>query len=144
MSDSSFHKRPYSIGGRPRDLDRIDDAWAADSLSDDEVDVHRHELVIAPLLDEGDLDIDAVVVSNGQMGSAFSNAVERRRKEGTKWTDLALDQSQFDLKGKRDCIHTNSMTSEAGRSQPSGSNVESHSSTERDLDRSSDASNHSN
>jgi hypothetical protein len=146
MSDSSYaastrHRKPYSTGGRPHELDRIDDAWAASDLSDDEVDVHRHELAIAPLLDEGDLDIDAVVISNGQMGSAFTTAFERRRRDGTKWADLAMDQYQLDLKGKKDVMQSNSIHTETGRTQPAVASTESQSTTaEGEPDRSSETS----
>jgi len=141
MSDSSYaavtrHRRPYSTSGRPPELERIDDAWAAESLSDDEIDVHRHELAIAPLLDDNDLDIDAVVISNGQMGPAFTSAFERRRRDGTKWTDLAMDIYQMDLKGKKDnlqqppsnSIHgTEGATSTTAQPVGTSSTTESHS-----------------
>ena len=75
---------------RPSNLDIIDDAWAADTLSDDEVDVTQAESAIAPLLeDEGELD-DAVVTT-ANSGSAASGALERRRKEEGRWNDLGLD-----------------------------------------------------
>ena len=75
---------------RPSNLDIIDDAWAADTLSDDEVDVTQAESAIAPLLeDEGELD-DAVVTT-ANSGSAASGALERRRKEEGRWNALGLD-----------------------------------------------------
>ena len=94
MSDSSFaaatrHRKPYSTAGRPPSLDVIDDGWAADILSDDEIDVKQQEAAIAPLLDEGE-DVDAVVVSTGHSGSA-AGAAERRRREEGRWNDLGLD-----------------------------------------------------
>jgi hypothetical protein len=142
MSDSCFsaytrHRRPYSTSGRSPELDLVDDAWASASLSDDDVEVHRHELTIAPILDEGDLDIDAVVVSNGQMGSAFTSAMERRRKDETKWSELALDIFLLDSK-KRDNLLTRDET--VGPNPVGGVPVESQSSTDRDPDRSSDTS----
>jgi hypothetical protein len=55
-------------------LDVVDDAWAADKLSDDEVEISRHEAVVAPLLEEGELDADAIVVSpTGNSASAANN-----------------------------------------------------------------------
>lgn len=95
MSDSSYaaatrHRRPYSTAGRPPVLDIIDDEWAADKLSDDEIDAGRYEATIAPLLEEGELDNDAVVVTTGNSASASLNAERRRKEEG--WNDLGLDQ----------------------------------------------------
>ena len=100
MSDSNYaaatrHRRPQSISGRLPALDIVDDVWAADKLSDDEIDVERHDAAIAPLLDEGDLDVDAVVVSTGQSGSVANGAAERRRREEGRWNDLGLDH--FDV-----------------------------------------------
>lgn len=92
MSDSSYpsltrHRRPLSTAGRPPALDVIDDLWASETLSDDEIDVEQHEAVIAPMLEEGDLDVDAVVV----LSTSLNSAVERRRREEGRWNDLALD-----------------------------------------------------
>ena len=91
-SDSNYnaatrHKRPLSTAGRPPALDVVDDAWAADTLSDDEIEVSaQREADLAQLLEtEGELD-DAVVVAAGQNGSA-----ERRRREEGRWADLGLD-----------------------------------------------------
>jgi len=73
-------------------LDIVDDAWAADKLSDDEVETSRPEAAVAPLLEEGELDADAIVVSpTGNSASAANNAAERRRRE-EGWNDLGLDQ----------------------------------------------------
>mmetsp|Transcript_70 Transcript_70/g.72 ORF Transcript_70/g.72 Transcript_70/m.72 type:complete len:121 (-) Transcript_70:504-866(-) len=96
MSDSSYvavtrHRKPHSTAGRSPVLDVVDDAWAADKLSDDEIDAERQEAALAPLLDEGDLDVDAVVVSTGHSGSAANGAAERRRREEGRWNDLGLD-----------------------------------------------------
>ncbi|KAL9187605.1 hypothetical protein ACHAXT_005983 [Thalassiosira profunda] len=84
-------RRPLNpAASRPSNLDVVDDAWAADTLSDDEVDVSQSEGAIAPLLeDEGELD-DAVVTT-ANSGSAASGALERRRKEEGRWGDLGLD-----------------------------------------------------
>ena len=95
MSDSSSVtinklRRPCPGTGRPSNLDIIDDAWAADKLSDDEVEVERSEAAIAQLLeDEGEMD-DAVVTTTNS-GSAASGALERRRKAEGRWNDLGLD-----------------------------------------------------
>ncbi len=76
--------------GRPSNIDIVDDAWAADKLSDDEVEVEQGEAAIAPLLeDEGELD-DAIVTAVNS-GSAAIGALERRRKEEGRWNDLGLD-----------------------------------------------------
>ena len=64
----------------------IDDAWASATLSDDDIDVDQQITIIAPILDEGELDVDAIVVSNRQ-----SAATERRRREEGRWNDLGLD-----------------------------------------------------
>lgn len=88
------HRRPNSTSGRPHVLDVIDDAWASSKLSDDEMDVERHEAAVAPLIEgeEGELDVDTVVVSTGHTtGSAVDSAMERRRREEGRWNDLALD-----------------------------------------------------
>ena len=97
MSDSNYaaatrHKRPLSTAGRPPALDVVDDAWAADTLSDDEIEVSpQREADLAQLLEtEGELD-DAVVVAAGQSGSAANGAAERRRREEGRWNDLGLD-----------------------------------------------------
>jgi len=110
MSDSSYvsqtrHRRPYSTAGRPPFLDVIDDVWASETLSDDEIDVAQQEAVIAPLLEEGELDIDAIVVSVG------SSAVERRRREEGRWNDLALDY--FDQGGNAIASHAISSSGPA-------------------------------
>ncbi len=117
MSDSSYaaatrHKKPYSTTGRPYNLEIIDDTWASDTLTDDEVNCDAQEAAIASyFLDEGDfLDVDAVVVSisagrysgggghgghsghsGGHGGGGTANAMERRRREEGRWNDLALD-----------------------------------------------------
>ncbi len=97
MSDSSYsastrHRRPYSTSGRPPTLEIVDDDWAGDTLSDDDVVVDAHEAAIATFLDEGDLDVDAVVVSTGHSGPGTSNsAAERRKREEGRWVDLGLD-----------------------------------------------------
>jgi len=96
-SDSSFaavtrHRKPFSTAGRPPAIDIIDDEWASDKLPDDDVDVQRHEAAVAPLLEEGELDADAIVVSpSGNSSAAANNASERRRRE-EGWTELGLDQ----------------------------------------------------
>ena len=83
-------RRPHPCTSRPSNLDIIDDAWAADKLSDDELDLTAGESAIAPLLeDEGELD-DAIVTT-ANSGSAASGALERRRKEEGRWNDLGLD-----------------------------------------------------
>lgn len=84
---------------RPVLLDIVDDSWAADKLSDDEVEIARHEAAVAPLLEEGDLDSDAIVVSpTGNSASAANNAAERRRRE-EGWNDLGLDQIDSNGRG---------------------------------------------
>ena len=94
-SDSNYaavtrHRRPVSTAGRPPVLDLVDDDWAADKLSDDEVEVGRHEAAVAPLLEEGELDADAIVSPAGNSSAALNSSERRRREEG--WSDLALEQ----------------------------------------------------
>mmetsp|Transcript_7808 Transcript_7808/g.19469 ORF Transcript_7808/g.19469 Transcript_7808/m.19469 type:complete len:172 (+) Transcript_7808:116-631(+) len=85
---------------RPVMLDIIDDVWAADKLSDDEVEIARHEATVAPLMEDGELDpSDAIVVSpTGNSASAANNAAERRRRE-EGWNDLGLDQIDSNGRG---------------------------------------------
>lgn len=76
VSSSGKGKGAAAGGGAPRRvvLDVVDEAWAADSLSDDEVEIARHEAAVAPLLEEGELDADAIVVSpTGNSASAANN-----------------------------------------------------------------------
>jgi hypothetical protein len=93
MSDSNYiaasrHRKPNSTAGRPPSLEIVDDEWASDHLSDDEVDCHQHEVAIQPLL--GDIDVDAVVVSTGHTDSAQNDSDRRRRED--RWNDLGLDR----------------------------------------------------
>lgn len=114
-SDSNYvavtrHRRPFArpAAGRPNillvdDSDKFDDdqhfwtsvgasAWETDRLEDDDIPIARHEAIVAPLLEEGELDADAIVVSpTGNSSVAANNATERRRRE-EGWSDLALDQ----------------------------------------------------
>jgi hypothetical protein len=94
MSDSNYaaatrHRKPNSTAGRPFPLEIVDDEWAADHLSDDEVDCHQQEAAIQPLL--GDIDVDAVVVSTGHTDTSQNDSERRRREEG-RWNDLGLDR----------------------------------------------------
>mmetsp|Transcript_26033 Transcript_26033/g.61190 ORF Transcript_26033/g.61190 Transcript_26033/m.61190 type:complete len:122 (-) Transcript_26033:378-743(-) len=97
-SDSNYSavarhtRQPLSKAARQVALHVVDESWAADKLSDDEVEITRHEAAVAPLLEEGELDADAIVVSStGNSASAANNAAERRRRE-EGWNDLGLDQ----------------------------------------------------
>mmetsp|Transcript_3736 Transcript_3736/g.5588 ORF Transcript_3736/g.5588 Transcript_3736/m.5588 type:complete len:118 (-) Transcript_3736:1769-2122(-) len=92
MSDSSYaaftrHRQPNSTSGRLPSLEIVDDDWAADTLSDDDIDCHQQETKIQNML--GDLDVDAVVVATGHSDSA-QNDSERRMRENNRWNDLAL------------------------------------------------------
>ncbi|KAG7355204.1 Apc13p protein [Nitzschia inconspicua] len=89
---SRFTRQPFSKAATYITLDMVDDDWAADTLSDDEVETARPEAVVAPMLEEGELDQDAIVVSpTGNSALAANNAAERRRRE-EGWNDLGLDQ----------------------------------------------------
>ena len=78
-SDSNYsvvkrHQMKASV--RPVVLDKVDDKWASDKLSDDEVEVTVHEAAVAPLLEEGELDADAIVVSpTGNSASLANNGM---------------------------------------------------------------------
>jgi hypothetical protein len=72
--NSNQHSNPDN------DTDNYDDDyncwrnWAADTLSDDEIETSRSEAAVAPLLEEGELDADAIVVSpTGNSASAANN-----------------------------------------------------------------------
>ena len=97
-SDSNYiavtrWRRPYSTTP-PVWLD--DDAWRTSPTlpaeNDDLVDVAKYESAVAPLLEEGELDADAIVVTpSGNSSAAANHAVERRRRE-ERWTDIGLEQ----------------------------------------------------
>ena len=113
MSDSSYvavtrHRKAYSAAGRSPVLDVVDDEWAADKLSDDEIDAERQEAALEPLLEEGDLDVDAVVVVASSSNNM--NAVERRRREDGRWNDLALDHFDTTSSDDNNTIHNNHHT----------------------------------
>lgn len=100
MSDSSFtyvarHRIPNSTAGRPPSLDIVDDDWAADTLSDDEIDCSRQEAVIAPML--GSLDVSDAVAEN--VGNSTANPTEKRRRGDNNWNDLALNRFPGDSNG---------------------------------------------
>jgi len=115
MSDSSYatvtrHRKPFSTSGRPEQLDVVDDAWAADTLSDDEIECDQEVVVLDG---EGDLDVDAVV----------SGAAERRRKEENRWNDLGLDQ--FDQQNLNGSTENTATASSGGQAQNDGNTQQS-------------------
>ena len=55
-------------------MDIVDEGWAKETLSDDEVDVAEHEAAVAPLMEEGELDSDAIVVSPTGNSSSTANS----------------------------------------------------------------------
>jgi hypothetical protein len=87
------HRHGTSATTRPCNLDVIDDAWASDKLSDDEIDedtTRGAESAISSLLeDEGEMDDGIVTAANS--GSAAMGALERRKREEGRWDDLGLD-----------------------------------------------------
>lgn len=96
-SDSSYvavtrHRRPFSTAGRPPALELVDDEWAEDTLADDTVEIADYEAAVAPLLEEGELDADAIVVSPTGNSSAAANSASDRRRREEGWNDLGLDQ----------------------------------------------------
>ena len=96
-SVARYTRQPLSA--RPVSLHVVDESWACDTLSDDEVEIARHEAAVAPLLEEGELDADAIVVSpTGNSASAANTAAERRRRE-EGWNDLGLDQIDANANG---------------------------------------------
>ena len=89
---------------------------AVEQLEDDDIPVERHEAVVAPLLEEGELDADAIVVSpTGNSSAAANNASERRRRE-EGWSDLGLEQFSASLMAAR-----STATSRGGRRATSSS-----------------------
>lgn len=96
-SDSNYiavtrWRRPFSTTP-PVWLD--DDEWRTEpTMPNDEdelVDVQKYESAVAPLLEEGELDADAIVVTpSGNSSAAANHAVERRRRE-ERWTDIGLE-----------------------------------------------------
>jgi hypothetical protein len=73
-SVARYTHQPLSKAVRPVALHVVDESWACDKLSDDEVEIARHEAAVAPLLEEGELDADAIVVSpTGNSASAANN-----------------------------------------------------------------------
>ena len=99
-------------------MDIVDDDWACDVLDDDNVQVSQHEAAVAPLLEEGELDADAIVVSpTGNSSAAANNASERRRRE-EGWNDLGFDQ----LDGGNANTAAASMDPTPRASQAEGSN----------------------
>jgi hypothetical protein len=81
QSDSNYsaatrHRRPLNPkAARPPVLELVDAQWAADKLSDDEVEVGRHE-ADAGGFEEGELDADAIVVSPAGNSSSVANSGE--------------------------------------------------------------------
>lgn len=64
-----------STRARPPVLETVDDRWAADSLSDDEVELGRLE-ADAGGFEEGELDADAIVVSPAGNSASLVNSGE--------------------------------------------------------------------
>ena len=96
-SDSDFAsvtrlRRPYSTSGRPQIIDLIDDEWIKDKLPDDDTNTARSESLVAPLVDDGESDADAVVLSPAANSSAAANSASERRRREEGWNDLGLDQ----------------------------------------------------
>lgn len=84
---------------------------AACRLGDDDIPVERHEAAVAPLLEEGELDADAIVVSpTGNSSVAANNAAERRRRE-EGWTDLGLEQFTTTRHSRRPAASSNNSSS---------------------------------
>lgn len=105
-SVARYTRQPLSKVARP--ICGVDESWASDQLSDDEVEIARHEAAVAPLLEEGELDADAIVVSpTGNSSSAANTAAERRRRE-EGWNDLGLDQ--IDSNGNSNGVGSNIPT----------------------------------
>lgn len=97
-SDSNFRsvmrtRRPLANPGRPPAIAAVlAHDWGKEELPNDDVDVSRHEALVAPLLEEGELDSDSMVVSpTGNSSATAVGARERRRRE-EGWNDMGLDQ----------------------------------------------------
>lgn len=104
----------------------------SDRLEDDDIPVARHEAVVAPLLEEGEFDADAIVVSPaGNSSIAANNAKERSRRE-ERWGDLGLDHftvplhastMRYHAPGSRTATHTTTASSSgATRQRPATAN----------------------
>jgi hypothetical protein len=143
-SDSSYtavtrHRRPFSTTGRhavmfDEEIEHVSlndgihafgstsTSWETDCLSDDELPLARHLAVVAPLLEEGELDSDAVVASpTGNSSVAANTATERRRRE-EGWSDLGLDQfAAFSIQNSRLLSNSRSGASNNGPSAASNS-----------------------
>ncbi|KAL7572537.1 hypothetical protein ACA910_000360 [Epithemia clementina (nom. ined.)] len=108
-------RRPYSTRP-PVWLD--DPTWRSQRLEDDEVDVQRFESAVAPLLEEGELDADAIVVTPaGNSSVAANHAAERRRRE-ERWNDIGLDQ----LLMPHEINNSHSTSSSSNNNAPVGTN----------------------
>lgn len=105
MSDSSYAKKrshfhnTHNIRGRPQNLDLIDDQWACDMLSDDEVEIAPiNEAMFleqnCAIPEEEDMEGDTLMVS---AVVAAATASEQRKKQDDKWTDLGLEAFQLDI-----------------------------------------------
>jgi hypothetical protein len=95
-----FSRQPLSKSAAHVTLDMVDDEWAADTLSDDEVETARPEAVVAPLLEEGELDQDAIVVSpTGNSALAANNG--EYTMSGVFW------RYYFVVFSRRDETHSN-------------------------------------
>jgi hypothetical protein len=152
MSDSNYaarcrHKRsflpphPSHTSGpsfaRPAPLDIVDDEWAAETLSDDDIDIPPScHIPLSQLLDDSDVGGDAfggmmsgagagggiaatadgaAVASATHSGAVAEAAMERRQRAEMQWNELALDQF--------DALHVGPIT----RSAPSaGSTAGAH------------------
>jgi hypothetical protein len=63
----------------------VDDDWAADKLSDDEVEVGRHE-ADAGGFEEGELDADAIVVSPAGNSASAANSCKSKVEQKNCFT----------------------------------------------------------
>ena len=98
QSDSNYfavartRRQPVKPGRPVCIVDVVDDDWIKDVLPNDDVDVSRHELLVAPLLEEGELDNDAMVVSPAGNSSATAVGARERRRREEGWNDMGLEQ----------------------------------------------------
>ena len=77
----------------------IDDNWASDTLSDDEIEIAPMNEALfleqnCVIPEEEDMEGDTLMVS---AVVAAATASEQRKKQDDKWTDLGLEAFQLDI-----------------------------------------------
>mmetsp|Transcript_10133 Transcript_10133/g.13184 ORF Transcript_10133/g.13184 Transcript_10133/m.13184 type:complete len:169 (-) Transcript_10133:302-808(-) len=113
MSDSSYARRRFHFGShmnfaRPANIDLVDDEWAMDALSDDDIDFLNYSSTLAPSTHETILNfqreeevLEGDAYGSGTMfaisGSSALLSGNPNRSEDDKWLDLGLDSLQAQI-----------------------------------------------